>query len=1027
MKGKSSKILAIFLSFCLLSQQLGFAQVALQLNLSRFLYQLGPVDKFRPLHMRYFSFDSAVNKFDLLLDKGDLKKISDEELRSQGQELFKYFLVGLTLPNKTFWVNLRPDSQERIIDPALEKTDVGKILLEADLQLKKDTARYTSPENPQGKEYWDRLYKKAAEIFGTENITIPTLTRPWIVPNEVIIRYNGSSAYVYKATLKVMLEQDYLKDSSTYNFNDPRMKELNVYASQQVRELIIPLLNKEINQSKRYAQLRQVFYSLILAQWFKQECNNSNSTYCRMIDRYKLNDLVSQESWSKDTYFQAYKKSFEQGEYNIKTPSFGAYGQTIRSYFSGGMNLSDVVVKAQVSSPLFGIQAAALNPQALGGVALTVTDGEVRVVSSPVRRKHLPPEPVIQGGDLIANGPIRLLDAPPRRKPAQKPSGLSPAIQKALAEGRSGPGRVSMSSPVMQNSPWVTEDLLTRNASDPLGRAIGELHFAAYRLNNAGASGFVITDLERKSFMINEEMSLASASMQQSTGSPEWENLNLAVMNDQDLKSNLKHATIVVVNSTEATEPRFLLNKNIYFIPKSLLTGIQDINFLLTQLVRERNMLFVRLEQAGVVSVNQQGEARLASNAQYSQVSLIAAQAHTIILQQAAKAASGSSPANLKELTGKYGDDKSHDMMGAMEAEGLTLEGFADILAHWQNDQWLTLNVFWNSYTFFLRQRTQGPKNWRVLDGVDFEALKKEIRVNLGQRKPASRKSSSPAVVEIGLDAEGRLPVYPPELADKLKRGESAAVSISTEAVDDKTRGLKEIKQVGIDIYAPLYPDGAFLSVSDQIAVKSQLGALTAAVKDVNLVNRLKDVIEIVFVKSLGETIYVRNFSADKKNPTSSLIFLDFSALEDRGWLQSSLEAALKHIEAAASSPTTERGEDIDSVSPDFTTSAITDIINAKSQLSPSFKALAYDALERAQRKYREWIGEPHGRFSVSRVEKIRRVVEILLPGAIQELERAEPDFRLVNAILLQIMSDLQGAGEKINWRVFASRERESG
>ena len=52
---------------------------------------------------------------------------------------------------------------------------MGKIMLEADLQLKKDTAGLTSPQNPEGKEYWDKLYKRAGELFGTENITIHPL------------------------------------------------------------------------------------------------------------------------------------------------------------------------------------------------------------------------------------------------------------------------------------------------------------------------------------------------------------------------------------------------------------------------------------------------------------------------------------------------------------------------------------------------------------------------------------------------------------------------------------------------------------------------------------------------------------------------------------------------------------------------------------------------------------------------------------------------------------------------------------
>ncbi|MBI4981996.1 MAG: hypothetical protein HZC15_02445, partial [Candidatus Omnitrophica bacterium] len=107
----------------------------------------------------------------------------------------KYFYIGLTLPNDTFWVNLRPDSPDNIIDQDLAKTELGKILLEADLQLKKDTAQFTSPQSIEGKEYWSKLYKKAEELFGTDTITIPTLTRPWIVPGEIIIRETDPSVY----------------------------------------------------------------------------------------------------------------------------------------------------------------------------------------------------------------------------------------------------------------------------------------------------------------------------------------------------------------------------------------------------------------------------------------------------------------------------------------------------------------------------------------------------------------------------------------------------------------------------------------------------------------------------------------------------------------------------------------------------------------------------------------------------------------------------------------------------------------
>ncbi|MBU1869247.1 MAG: hypothetical protein KJ818_02135, partial [Candidatus Omnitrophica bacterium] len=304
MRLKTSKILSILLSLLLIFQQTGLAQVAATLDISgklSILHQSLTVDKFRPLHLRYLQYLPQDNSFKLLIDKGGYQGLQNEqglspassndskgtvpkrELESTSKDLLKYFFIGLSLPNDAFWVNLRPDSPDNIIDDSLAQTDIGRILLEADVELKKDTARATSPDTSEGKEYWDKLYAKAGELYGSSNITIPTLTRPWIVPDEIIIRETTDSAYVYKATLKVMLEADYLRDSpsglttnnslalgqSLYEFNDPRLKQLNEYSSQLIRELIIPKLTQTINTSKKYASLRQVYYSLILAQWFK--------------------------------------------------------------------------------------------------------------------------------------------------------------------------------------------------------------------------------------------------------------------------------------------------------------------------------------------------------------------------------------------------------------------------------------------------------------------------------------------------------------------------------------------------------------------------------------------------------------------------------------------------------------------------------------------------------------------------------------------------------------------------------------
>lgn len=406
---KFPKILCFLLCFTLIFEQSGFAQVAGQLDISGYfagLHNAFTQDKFRPLHLRSLTYEDAGNNFKLILDQGDFKPAQPREIEGAAGELMKYFFIGVCLPNDSFWVNLRPDSPDDIIDGYLAQTDLGKVLLEADLQLKKDTASFTSPQTPEGRDYWNKLYQKANELFAGENVSIPTLTRPWIVPGEIIIRQGTDNAYIYKATLKVMLEQDYLKGSATYDFKDERLKQLNEYASGLIRKDILPKLTRDVNTAKRYAPLRQVYYSLILAQWFKQKFSGKNGSYSHLINKRDLEGFTSSQPWSKDTYFQAYKKSFQEGEYNIKEPVYTSQGKVIRSYMSGGISFgseaSSAILQGQVYSTK-GLAAGLLK----NNIVLDYSGGEFKIDNLPEELVESPLAPVLETteGKAVSDAP----------------------------------------------------------------------------------------------------------------------------------------------------------------------------------------------------------------------------------------------------------------------------------------------------------------------------------------------------------------------------------------------------------------------------------------------------------------------------------------------------------------------------------------------------------------------------------------------------------------------------------------------
>ena len=348
------KIIAFLISFCFLFEQIGFAQVAGPLGIPAYLNNFAPVaDKFRPVHLRALSFDQAQNNFDLLLDKGNNLNLSQPQISATASKLLEYFQIGLRLPNSAFWVNLRPDAPTDVIDPLLEKTDIGQIMLAADLELKKDMAGLTSPDTVEGRKYWDALYEKASSLYGPQDITVPALTRPWIVPGEIIIQETAQGAYILKATLKVMLEQDYLQGSVQYSFEDENSRILNDYSSQLLRDLIIPKLTKEVNASRKYADLRQVYYSLIMAQWFKQKFRGSPGKYFSRIDARILPVWFPDLPGRRILILRLTKNLFPRASIISRSRFMTLYGPTVRNYFSGGMDL-----KADISAAAFKILPA---------------------------------------------------------------------------------------------------------------------------------------------------------------------------------------------------------------------------------------------------------------------------------------------------------------------------------------------------------------------------------------------------------------------------------------------------------------------------------------------------------------------------------------------------------------------------------------------------------------------------------------------------------------------------------------------
>jgi phosphotransferase system HPr-like phosphotransfer protein len=290
-------------------------------------------------------------RFDFILDKGNGRS-DQERLTEESTKLIKYFLASLTIPENDLWVNLSPYEKDRIIPQNFGLTEMGGDLLAEDYMLKQITASLIYPEDQLGKRFWKRIYEVAQKKFGTTNIPVNTFNKVWIIPEKALVYENAKAgtAYVVGSRLKVMLEEDYLSMKK-----HALKKETNALGNQIVREIVLPELEKEVNEGRNFAQLRQVYNSLILATWYKKKIKDSLLTRV-YADKNKVAGVNIQDPLEKEKIYQQYLMAFKKGVYNyIREEIDPSTQETVpKKYFSGGASfyLVDGVLRETENSAM---------------------------------------------------------------------------------------------------------------------------------------------------------------------------------------------------------------------------------------------------------------------------------------------------------------------------------------------------------------------------------------------------------------------------------------------------------------------------------------------------------------------------------------------------------------------------------------------------------------------------------------------------------------------------------------------------
>ncbi|MEV5884815.1 hypothetical protein AB0L74_19125 [Streptomyces sp. NPDC052020] len=329
--------------------------------------------------------------------RGDVRQSAGVWAATQSSDAF---FVWLALPPSDFWVNLNPDEPDRVVDDRLGRTDAGRVLLKADLRLKKTVGELIHPRTALGKRFWD----------GVQGACMSS--RTWIVPSPASVYQDGDKLYILDAPLDVKMETDYVAGlgEAARTPSCPRQDQVTEDHNEDLyRTLVLPRLKEAVNTAPEYADLRRVYLARVAAEWYRELSRSKDTTYRGLIDSGDVTDWRIRDGWKPRDTFDEYVRSYTKGEFKVTDRTTTGGTTYVRSYVFGGVDFTSVPVR-KVSGDSFGAEFGTL-PRDVGrslrAPIVTGADGTVWLgAPTPRQASGLgPPEGPLSAGAWV----VRLL------------------------------------------------------------------------------------------------------------------------------------------------------------------------------------------------------------------------------------------------------------------------------------------------------------------------------------------------------------------------------------------------------------------------------------------------------------------------------------------------------------------------------------------------------------------------------------------------------------------------------------------
>jgi hypothetical protein len=371
---------------------------------------LEPSRPFIPLLIKGLKVSEDTKQIHFLVDTGQSSfAVHSPEYENELKRVSDYFWESLALDEDQQWVNLSPYDSSRMLPEALSGTRLGYDMLAFDCKLKALSASLLHPDCCSGRSYWQELYRRARSRFGTamlpfqsfQTITVSASMAKVFVPpkswvpeapaqaiKDFLLGPYINAAIVVGHKLQAVCDTDtkaeaYMSEPvSRSRKMEPRTRAISDLATAVFRDVILPIIERELNEGESFAFNRQLFVSMILASWLKKLAKEEKlvgERFTWYIDKNRpepnkfptltsrsLTDIGPSATQiiakrpgdhirSDDPafrvtenvlFYQQYLKLFMRGLYRVvRTESGESPGQMIgRVYFSGALDLSGIPI-----------------------------------------------------------------------------------------------------------------------------------------------------------------------------------------------------------------------------------------------------------------------------------------------------------------------------------------------------------------------------------------------------------------------------------------------------------------------------------------------------------------------------------------------------------------------------------------------------------------------------------------------------------------------------------------------------------